>query len=175
VTSSIQVYGTSATAATLTIEPGVVVKFNSGANLQIGDSTNLGSIVSQGTSTNRITFTRSGTSGTWGGIAFYDKTADNTAIVENADIQHSTGIRMYNASPTFKNCTVADVVGTGFDLTSSNPVLDTVTLTNSGTYGIYLGTSYASSPTITGGSLTNTNIAGHGIYGYGVISNIRSQ
>jgi len=42
VTSTVQVYGTSTTPTTLTIEPGVVVKFASGAALQIGNGTSQG-------------------------------------------------------------------------------------------------------------------------------------
>jgi len=86
-TSTVQVYGTTTTPVTLTIEPGVVVKFASGAGLQIGDSTNLGALVARGTSASRITFTRSGTSGAWTGITFNDKTVDSATIIEYADIQ----------------------------------------------------------------------------------------
>ena len=42
VSSTVQVYGTSTTPTTLTIEPGVVVKFASGAALQIGNGTSQG-------------------------------------------------------------------------------------------------------------------------------------
>ena len=37
VTSTVQVYGTSTTPVTLTIQPGVVVKFAANAGLQIGN------------------------------------------------------------------------------------------------------------------------------------------
>ncbi len=169
VTSTVQVYGTATTPVTLTIEPGVVVKFASGAGLTIGDSANQGSLIAQGTTGSRITFTRSGASGTWPGITFNDKTVDATAIIEYADVQYSAGVTMNSASPTIRNSAVTDVTGY-ISLSTSNPTLDTVTITNNGSYGIYLS---SSSPVITGGSLTNTNTAGHGIYGSGspVISN----
>ncbi len=192
VTSTVQVYGNSTTPVTLTIEPGVLVKFNSGVGMQIGDSTNLGALVAQGTSGNHITFTRSGTSGNWGSITFNDKTVDAATIIEYADIQYSSGVSMTSASPTIRNSTVTNVSGYGMNLSSSNPalqnvtisstnsygmylfssnpVLDTVTVTANGMYGIYL---YSSSPTITNGSLTNSSTTGYGIYGNGspVISN----
>jgi len=169
VTSSIQVYGTATTPVTLTIDPGVIVKLNSGVGIQIGDSTNQGALIARGTSSNRITLTRNATSGNWGSITFYDKTVDATSIIEYADIQYSTGITMNTASPTIKNSTITNMTGY-VSLTSSNPVLNTVTITNNGSYGMYLS---SSNPTITGGSLTNSSTTGHGIYGSGspVISN----
>jgi flagellar hook assembly protein FlgD len=191
-TSTVQVYGTTSTPVTLTIEPGVVVKFNSGIGLQIGSGANQGALVSRGTDTSRITFTRSGASGTWAGITFYDGTVDGTTALEYSDVQYSTGIVMTSASPTIRNSTITDVIGYGMNLStsnptlqnvtissannygmnlsSSNPVMDNVLVTANGAYGIYLS---SSSPIITGGSLTNTSATGHGMYGSGspIISN----
>ncbi len=169
VTSTVQVYGTSTSPVTLTIEPGVVVKFNSGTSLQIGNGTSQGALAAQGTAANHITFTRSGTSGTWNGLNFQDGTIDSTTDLEYVDVQYSTGVTMTSASPTIRNSTITSLSGY-VSLSSSNPTLDTVTITNTGSYGIYLS---SSSPTITGGSLTNSSPTGHGIYGSGspVISN----
>ncbi len=116
VTSTVQVYGTSTTPATLTIEPGVVVKFNSGTGIQIGDNTNTyqGILVSQGTATNHITFTRSGTSGTWAGITFYDKTVDAATIMEYTDVQYSTSIVMNSASPAIRSGALKSALPMGF-------------------------------------------------------------
>ncbi|RII28373.1 MAG: hypothetical protein CXR31_00305 [Geobacter sp.] len=170
VTSTVQVYGTSTTPVTLTIQPGVVVNFASNNGLQIGSGTSQGSLIAQGTTTDRIVFTRSAASGTWTGINFQDGTVDGTAVIENADIQYSTGVKVTSASPTIRNSTITNVTGNGLYLTSANPTIDTVTVGNNGSYGIYLS---ASSPTITGGSLSNTSTTGSGIYGSGspVISN----
>ena len=164
VTSTVQVYGTSTTPTTLTIEPGVVVKFASGAALQIGNGTSQGALIAKGTTTDRITFTRSAASGTWAGITYNDGTVDSTAILENVDIQYSTGVTMTSASPTIRNSTITDVTGYGLNLSSTNPTIENVTITNNGVYGIYLS---SSSPVITGGSLINTNSTGQGIYGSG--------
>ncbi len=164
VTSSVQVYGTTSTPVTLTIEPGVTVKFNNNMSLQIGSGANKGALISQGTSTNRITFTRSGTSGAWTGLNFQDGTVDGTTIIEYADIQYSAGVTITSASPTIRNSTITNVTGYGLTLNSSNPVIDTVTISNAGIYGIYLS---SSSPIITSGSLSNSSTTGHGIYGTG--------
>jgi len=170
VNSTVYVYGTTTTPVTLTIEPGVVVKFGASGSLQIGYSTNKGALVAQGTSSNRITFTRSGTSGNWGGISFQDGTVDETTIIENADISYGSTMYFYSASPVIRNATITNVNGFGMNMSSSNPTLDNVTVSCNGTYGIYLA---SSNPIITGGSLNNTNTSGYGIYGSGspVISN----
>ncbi|MFA5073213.1 MAG: fibronectin type III domain-containing protein [Nitrospirota bacterium] len=173
VTSTVQVYGTATTPVTLTIEPGVVVKFNSGSGLQIGDSTNQGALIAQGTSGNRITFTRNGTTGTWAGITFYDGTVDSTTALEYCDLSYSTGLSINSASPAIRNSTITDV-NRYVSLSNSNSLFENVTIsvanTTSGTYGMYLN---SSNPTITGGSLTNLYTAGNGVYGSGspVISN----
>ncbi|ACM22020.1 repeat-containing protein [Geotalea daltonii FRC-32] len=164
VTSTVQVYGTSTTAATLTIEPGVVVKFASNTVLQIGSGASQGALIARGTTTERITFTRSGTTGTWGTIAFQDGTVDAITVIENADVQYNSGLSITSASPTIKTSTITDVTGYGINLSSANPIMENVAITNNGSYGLYLSNS---SPIITGGSLTNTSTTGHGIYGSG--------
>jgi len=167
VTSTVLIYGTSTAPATLTIEPGVLVKFNSGVGLQIGSGANKGTLVAKGTSSNRITFTRNAASGSWGNINFQTSA---TAAIEYADVQYSSDVYIYSSS-SIKNSTIKDISGSyGIYLSSANPVLENVTITTNSTYGMYLG---SSSPVITGGSLTNTSATGQGIYGSGspVISN----
>jgi flagellar hook assembly protein FlgD/general stress protein 26 len=169
VTSSIQVYGTSTTAVTLTIEPGVVVKCAAGVGLQIGSGANKGALVANGTSGNRISFTRSAASGNWGSLNLQ---ASATTAIEYADIQYSSDVYIYTSSTSIKNSTIKDIVGSYgiFFSSSANPVLENVTITTNSTYGMYLN---SASPTITGGSLTNTSTTGQGINGSGspVISN----
>ena len=79
VTSTVQVYGTSTTPVTLTVEPGVVVKFAANTGLQIGYNSNQGALIAQGTPSSRISFTRSGTSGTWSGVTFQAGTVNSTS------------------------------------------------------------------------------------------------
>jgi hypothetical protein len=148
VTSTVQIYGTTTAPVTLTIEPGVVVKFNSGMGLQIGYGTSQGALIARGTEDNRITFTCNAATGAWGAINFQDGTVDSVTVLENLDAQYSTGVSMTSASPVIKNSTIMANGTSGISLTSSSPV-------------------------ITGGSLTNSYATGHGIYGSGspVISN----
>ena len=121
VTSTVQVYGTSTTPATLTIEPGVVVKFASNIGLQIGNGTSQGALVARGTTTNKVSiFTRSGTTGTWGSITFNDATVDATTVIENTDIQYNSGVSITSASPTIKTSTITNVTGYGLNLSSAN-------------------------------------------------------
>jgi len=164
VTGTVYVYGTAATPATLTIEPGVTVKFASNAGLQVGSGSSLGSLVARGTASERITFTRNSASGTWGGINFQDATLDETSAIEHADIRFSGRLKVYSSSPLLRNVTISDCTDYGIYLNSATPILYTVAITNSGTYGIYLS---SSSPTITGCTVTNTHAAGYGIYGSG--------
>jgi len=164
VTSTVYVYGTAATPATLTIEPGVTVKFASNAGLQVGSGSNLGSLVARGTASERIIFTRNSASGTWGGINFQDATLDETSAIEHADIRFSGRLKVYSSSPLIRNVTISDCTDYGIYLNSATPILYTVAITNSGTYGIYLS---SSNPTITGCTITNTHAAGYGIYGSG--------
>jgi len=192
VTSTVQVYGTSTTPVTLTIQPGVVVKFAASAALQIGSGTNKGALIAQGTTASRITFTRNAISGAWSGISFQAGTVNATTNLENVDIQYSTGVTLTSCSPTIRNSTITNVTGTSLSLSSANPTIDTVTISGTGSYGIYLSSSSptitnstittngsygiylaSSSPTISSGSLTNTSTSGYGIYGSGspVISN----
>ncbi len=170
VSGTVSVYKDTTTAATLTLEAGATVLFSASSGLQIGTSTSKGALIAQGTTTDRITLTRSDATGNWSSITFNDGTIDATTILENVDIKYSSGITMNIASPVLRNCTLTDVNGYGLNLSSSNPTVDTVTITNSGIYGINLSTS---SPIITGGSLTNTSPTGQGINGNGspVISN----
>jgi flagellar hook assembly protein FlgD len=171
VSGTVSVYNTTTSPPTLTIAPGTVVKFASGAGLQIGNGPSQGALVAKGTGSNRITFTRNAASGNWGNITFNDGTVDATTTIENADIQYSSDVYIYSSSPSIKNSTIKDINGSyGIMLNSANPVLENITITTNSTYGMYLS---SSSPVISGGSLTNTNSTGQGVYGGGspVISN----
>jgi hypothetical protein len=166
---STSVYKDTSNPVTLTIEPGATLKFAANAGLFIGNGTGGGALIAQGTPSARITFTRSGTSGTWGGIQFYDGTVDSTTRIEYTDIQYSTGLYVAQASPVIKNTTITDAAGNGLNISSANPTLENVTVNCNGSYGIHLS---GSSPTIIGGSLTNINISGHGIYGSGCSASV---
>jgi len=106
---------------TLTIEPGVEVRFNADKTLQID-----GELIAQGTSGSLITFTSNvGTSpGDWGYILFADSSVDATydvdenyisgSILEYAVTEYAGGLsvdnngalRMDNAHPFINHCTI---------------------------------------------------------------------
>jgi len=91
--------------ATLTIAPGSNINFTQNKCLRI-----YGTLNANGTSTNRITFDRSETSGTWGGICF-SGSADGQfeyCNIKNAE----TGIELDNCSlnveyTNFRDCPIA--------------------------------------------------------------------
>jgi hypothetical protein len=72
---------TVASGANLTIEPGVTVLFNAGAGLTIN-----GRLIAEGTPANRITFTRSGSSGTWDQLYFGGNST--TSLIAHADMAY---------------------------------------------------------------------------------------
>jgi len=70
-----------ASGVTLAIEPGVTVLFNAGAGLTID-----GRLIADGTPASRITFTRSGVSGTWDQLYF--SASSTTSRIAHADMAY---------------------------------------------------------------------------------------
>ncbi len=88
--------------ATLTIEPGTVVKFNEYAGLEFGYSTNVShsKLIAQGTPTERITFTankENPATGSWKWI-YFGKSASHESIMEYCDISYGGVTSSYSAS-----------------------------------------------------------------------------
>ena len=172
ITGDIYVRGTDGDDAvtTLTIEPGTVLKFNSGRHLEIGDSSSSGSpgaLRAIGTPDKRITFTSSATTptpGSWNGIYFYTTTHDATTIMEYCDISYgsqSSGGSLYlvKASPTIKNSNISYSTGSGIFCsynTDSAPTIDSNTFSNINSYDLYY--SWAADGSVIG------NTFNHGIY-----------
>ncbi|KXK27932.1 MAG: hypothetical protein UZ01_02903 [Candidatus Brocadia sinica] len=92
--------------ATLTIEPGCVVKFNSPGGLIF----HKGALNAHGTSDKPITFTSSAATpvpGNWSGITFGPDTYDAGTIMEHCIVEYATmGITCQDASPAIQHCTV---------------------------------------------------------------------
>jgi hypothetical protein len=88
---------------TLAVHPGS--NFALGVNAQVSIS---GSLISQGTSEQRITFTRSGTSGTWGGIVFEN---GGSGDITYADFSHcGTALRISDGGTlSVDHCTFSNV------------------------------------------------------------------
>src|SRR3990172_9876966 len=110
VTTGIYVYG----GATLTIEPGCLVKFDAYAALYIGYYS-AATLNAAGTSGNPITFTsNAGTPAPadWQGIVFFNSTVDGSTIMDYCTVEYggyggyNSNINCDSASPTIQNCTI---------------------------------------------------------------------
>ena len=132
---SVTVYGdvTVNDGVTLTIEPGTVVKFNSGKKLRV-----YGTLIAEGTSADHITFTRIGTSGSWYGIRFENSSVDADCIIKYADIEYATfGVYVNYANPKIENNTFKNNTH-GMYLSNSSPSVKTNEISQSSQHGIYM-------------------------------------
>jgi len=114
--------------ATLTIEPGVEVRFEPGTGLYIGyyeyyygARHYYGALSAQGTIESPITFTSNAATpspGDWKGIYFRNQTNDGLALLEHCIVEyggsaHSANLYFASASPTVKNSTIRYSSGHG--------------------------------------------------------------
>ena len=145
--SSATHYNTQTTAV-LTIEPGVVVRFEPGTGLYIGlnnTSSSIydyyGALSAQGTADLPVVFTSNSPTpapGDWKGIYFSNFTHDSSSVIEHVIVEyggnsHDANIYCASASPTITNSTIR----------------------NSGFRGIYVDG--GSSPLISGNFFTGNN------------------
>jgi len=153
-------------------QPGVTVKFPSGYSLIVNGTLNV-----QGTSSDRVTFTRSGTSGTWGGIKYY---SGSSGSIQYADINNAyVGVYANNSSPTVSYTTINNCTY-GVRPYASNITVSNSTISNC-SYGVYAYSGYPDINNCTisncsyGAYLNNSNagitsneITGctRGVYGY---------
>jgi tetratricopeptide (TPR) repeat protein len=78
--------------------PGVTVKFAPGTSLIVN-----GTLNAIGTPSNKITFDRSGTTGTWGSITF-DGSAASGSVLDNVNIKYASDVKCLNgANVTIQN------------------------------------------------------------------------
>ncbi|MGD1046102.1 MAG: right-handed parallel beta-helix repeat-containing protein [Bacteroidota bacterium] len=132
---------------TLNVLPGAVVQFANNISLTIN-----GTLTANGTSSQPITFDRSGTSGTWGGILFQANSPGGS--LNYCNISHATygvyavnsgGLYTFHVEPTIQNCTITNnSYGIYYDncgIINSNPIQYN-TISNNSAHGIYLNTSW---------------------------------
>ncbi|MCK9281865.1 MAG: right-handed parallel beta-helix repeat-containing protein, partial [Melioribacteraceae bacterium] len=159
---------------TLTVSPNVNLTFASGKKLIVN-----GTLSAMGNSTNSITFNRSGSSGTWGGIQF---NSSSTGSLNYCTITYAThGVYCYNSSPTIWNSTL-DNNETGLRLNYySSPQLIQNNFRYNSTYGIscytncspdltasgYPGSNVIRNNSIGINSVYNSNPIAHGYMTYG--------
>ena len=161
VTSTITVKGTDGAdgITTLTIEPGVTVKFNQYQRMNIGASSgDPGALVAQGEAGNPILFTSNKATpapGDWYFIQFNNTTDDATTVMEHCIVEYggySNGsLYLYQASPTIRNVTVQNSKSYGINSSTSEPIIENCTFAANQNYDLfYSGT--------TGGSVTGCTI-----------------
>jgi len=127
----------------LTIQPGTVIKFATGASLTIG-YTNNATLIALGTSAKPIIFTSSAlapAAGAWKGLILYPNTLNNTSLAY-CNIQYAGS-----------NSDVAALNLIGCDISVNN-----CTISNSGSFGIlaYYQNSHGGFVTFTNNAITNT-------------------
>ncbi len=167
---------------TLTIEPGVTVKFDSGTGLQVD-----GTLIARGTDTDNIIFTSNQPSpapGDWGYIFFTDTSTDAAydeggnytggSILEYCVIEYAGGasltdngaLRMDNAHPFINYCTIRSNSAAGINAynlsamikITNSTVSDNAASSDSGGIAVSGGTAVISGNNI----LSNTRSVGSG-------------
>lgn len=162
---------------TLTIEPGVVVKFDSGLALQIN-----GQLIARGIDGNMVTFTSNQTTpaaGDWGYILFSDSSTDATydidgnytggSILEYCVVEYAGGVsvtnngavRMDGAHPFIDYCTIQNNSASGihaWNLSENLKITNGTVASNSGG-GIYI---FGGTVTISNNRVSDNTVSDRG-------------
>jgi len=117
---------TIANGATLTVQPGVTVRFAAGTALTVS----AGALDARGLATNRIVFTSVrdvdgsvAAAGDWAGIRFLDGTLDAATRLDHADVRFGRGLLVTSASPALSNIQLTSNQGPAISLDlESSPV-----------------------------------------------------
>jgi len=156
--------------ATLTIEPGVEVRFNELATnptLIIGESSGTdGRLIARGTPTQKILFTSNATNpqpGDWNHIIFWS-TATSDSVIENAIIEYGRGnegsVEIWGSNPTIRNCTVRNSLRSGISVSGhSTSEIVGCQFEDNTEYGVRIS---GSSPIVDGNTFNNNG--GYPIY-----------
>ncbi len=136
--------------ATLTIEAGTIFKFNADGSIYFGYY-GINTLIANGTSTNKITFTSSAATpvaGAWNGIYFYGYNQQNSSMtycdVAYAGKSNGQSIYITNTKLTFNNNIVHYANETGIKLEdeSSFVEMNNNTINNCGKHAIIINASY---------------------------------
>ncbi|MCF7919500.1 MAG: right-handed parallel beta-helix repeat-containing protein [Candidatus Cloacimonetes bacterium] len=139
----------------LTIEPGVTVKF-----MDHGSFTIYGKLVAIGTETDSIRFTSGQPTlnpNDWNSIIFENDSDDNSVISYSIIEYANRGIYCNCSYPAINNCLILDSSDTGIYCDYSSPTISNNALSNNNR-GIFCFHSY---PTITNNSISNNTIGIH--------------
>ncbi len=142
VTGAVSVSG--ANSPVLTIEPGVVVKFNGGQGLWIGNG-GPGGVSAVGTAAQPIRFTTTqGTvsEGLWRGIFLGEQSLPGSrianAVVEGAGSAYEGGVIVDGGSPTLDTVTAQKNRAAGVRVNGGSPTISSCTVTLGSQRGIWL-------------------------------------
>ena len=159
--------GSPTSSPMLTIEAGVVVKFNNSTGLYISNSLGyLGALHAVGTTAAPILFTSSDPSpapGKWCGITFNGGTISANTVLDNVTVEYggnagTKNISIGGSSPTIRNSIIQKSSGPGMYITNgASPLIQNNTITNNGLYGISIN---SASPSITGNIISNNTNTG---------------
>lgn len=143
---------TVSSGVTLTIEAGAKLYFATGTGLTV-----YGTLVMDGTTTNNITLTRIGSSGTWDGINF-QYSASGTIDYCNISYAQTALLLSGSSSVDITNSNIHDNTQNGIFLGMSSPQINNNQIRNNGYYGIWAQNE--SSPSISGNIITGNSYAG---------------
>jgi thermitase len=130
--------------------PGVQVKLDNGASIIVNGTLNV-----QGNSSNKVKFTRNGSSGTWGSIIFDGSTSSNS-IIDNAEITYASDIQCLNgADVTIQNSKIENCTN-GIYIYNSEPSILSNVIRYQLQNGIY-GEASGKQPLIQGNEITRTS------------------
>ncbi|RLA96945.1 MAG: hypothetical protein DRG83_16680, partial [Deltaproteobacteria bacterium] len=145
------VAGPAPSGAVLTIQPGVVVRFDEGASVEVGETNAPGKLIAQGTQNSGIIFTSNQTvnsAGWWYHIKFNEQ--DSGSSLSYCTVEYGGGndswdsgadIVIYGASNvTISHCIIRNSKLAGIALPGESGLvqLDNNEITSNGTYGIVL-------------------------------------
>ena len=138
---------------TLTVEPGVVVKFTSGTNLIIG-----GALVAEGNTTHPITFTSGSTTpapGDWRSIKFRDSSDDDLCKISYGVIEYgTTAVFIESSAASVLFCDISNNAENGISDLEGSPTISGCSVSNN-QRGILIGGAHASATVIDNNIVSN--------------------
>ncbi len=149
---SVDAYGSHTLSSNLTVSSGKTLTVKSGATLSFASGYSLyvyGTLNASGTSSSRVTFTRSGSSGTWGGIRYY---SGSSGTMSYGSISYGTyGVYLNSSSPDVDHCNISSC-SNGIYCTGASPNISNNNLTGSG-FSVYNGSPNLVSNQVSGASV----------------------
>ncbi|HVM44473.1 MAG TPA: right-handed parallel beta-helix repeat-containing protein [Candidatus Thermoplasmatota archaeon] len=173
---SVTISGTNGAdgVTTLTIEPGVEVRFNANTGLTIGTTSSAtpGALDARGTEAGPILFTSNQTTktrGFWSGITIQPFSRDALTFLENATVEYAGGngnVYVTQAEPTIRHAVFRQSSTHGLQLSNAHPVVESSTFASNADSGLFTATGY---PT-----LVAPSFEGNGKYGLYTSSGVPS-